>query len=66
MGNPKKQMLIGGSLLVFGWLLIFAMVLDLVPTEIWLNMVAYAITLVGFMIGTIGIVSVIRLSLKEQ
>lgn len=66
MQRTKGQMLIGGTLLVFGWLVTFAMVLELIPSPIWLNMVAYGVTLVGFMIGIIGVVSHIRINLRDN
>lgn len=59
-------MLVGGAMLVVGWLMTFAVVLGILPSYIWLNMVAYAITLVGFMIGIIGVVSQIRLNLSQD
>lgn len=66
MQRTKGQMLVGGVLLVFGWLIIFAMVLELIPSQIWLNMAAYSVTLVGFMIGIIGVVSHIRANLHDN
>ena len=66
MQRTTRQMLVGGTLLVFGWLVTFAMVLKLIPSQIWLNMAAYGVTLVGFMIGIIGVVSHIRITLRNN
>lgn len=66
MQRTTCQMLVGGILLVFGWLVTFAMVLELIPSQIWLNMAAYGVTLVGFMIGIIGVVSHIRITLRNN
>lgn len=66
MQRPKLLMLIGGILLVSGWLVLFAMVLEIIPASIVLNMIAYSVNLVGFMIGIIGVVSQIRLNLRDN
>ena len=59
-------MLVGGTILVIGWLAAFAMGLELIPSHIWLNMVVYSMTLVGFMIGIIGVVNHIRINLRDD
>lgn len=66
MERTKRQMLVGGTLLVIGWLTVFGIVLELIPSSIWLNMVAYGVTLVGFMIGIIGVATNIRMTLKKN
>lgn len=66
MLHPKRQMLIGGTLLVLGWIVTFAIMLEFLPAYIWLNMVAYAVTLVGFILGMIGVGSHIRLTMKHR
>lgn len=66
MRYPKNQMLLGGAMLIFGWLVTFGMVLEVLPVYIWLNVVAYSLTLVGFMIGMLGVVSIIKINLKEH
>lgn len=66
MQQTKRQMLIGGTMLVLGWLVVFAIVLGLIPAHIWLSMAAYSATLIGFMIGIVGVVSHIRTNLRDQ
>ncbi|HHY16359.1 MAG TPA: hypothetical protein GX521_09835 [Firmicutes bacterium] len=66
MDRTKRQMLIGGTLLITGWLTVFGIVLELIPTSIWLNMVAYAVTLVGFTIGIMGVAANIAMNLKKH
>lgn len=66
MGRTKHQMLIGGILLVLSWLVILAMVVELLPSPIWLYMVAYSVSIAGFIIGTIGVTTYIRVNLKKS
>ncbi|HHW71834.1 MAG TPA: ABC transporter permease [Firmicutes bacterium] len=66
MRNTGRQMLIGGIMLVAGWLVIFAGVVGVIPSSIWLNMVMYAVTLFGFMLGMVGAMSHIRTNLRKH
>lgn len=53
-------MIIGGTMLVIGWLVIFAATLYLIPQIIWLELLAYAVTLFGFGLGMVGAISYIK------
>lgn len=66
MMRTKRQMLIGGIMLVGGWLVIFAMVVGVIPSSIWLNLVMYAITLFGFMLGMVGAMTHIKANLIKH
>ncbi|MDI9460121.1 MAG: hypothetical protein QM373_10460 [Bacillota bacterium] len=66
MMRTKRHMLIGGTMLVVGWVVIFAMVLEVIPSPIWLNMVAYAVTIFGFMLGMVGVMTHIRVNLQKH
>lgn len=66
MGRPKRQMLIGGTMVVVGWLAIFAMVLELIPRPIELYMAAYIVSLIGFGIGMFGVATVVRENLRRH
>jgi len=53
-------------MLVAGWLVIFAGVVGVIPSSIWLNMVMYPVTLFGFMLGMVGAMSHIRTNLRKH
>lgn len=65
MNNKSiKSMIVGGVMLVVGWLILMAAVIDVIPRYIWLSFTAYALTLVGFVIGIIGVLSYIKQARK--
>ncbi len=66
MGNPKRQMLIGGAMVILGWLAIWAMVLELIPRPIEAYMAAYIISLIGFGLGMFGVGTVVRDNLRRS
>ena len=59
-------MLIGGTMLVLSWAVIFAMVLELIPRPIELYMIAYAVSVVGFILGTIGASTEMRNNMRKH
>lgn len=59
-------MLIGGALAVVSWLVIFAMVLEILPQHIELYMGAYIVSLVGFAIGMFGAGTAIRENIRKH
>ncbi|MCK9524740.1 MAG: hypothetical protein M0R49_02275 [Limnochordia bacterium] len=66
MGNPKRQMLIGGMMAFLSWLVILAMVVEILPQIIEMYMAAYIVSLVGFAIGMFGAGTVMRENLKRH
>ncbi|HKM43114.1 MAG TPA: hypothetical protein VJZ70_03890 [Limnochordia bacterium] len=66
MRSPKRQMLIGGTMAFVSWLVIFAMVVEILPQHIELYMVAYIVSLVGFAIGMFGAGTAINENIKRQ
>lgn len=52
--------------MLVGWAGIFAAVLELIPAAIPFYMAAYSVTLVGFMVGIVGVVSHIRINLQKS
>lgn len=66
MQRSKRQMLIGGIMLVVGWLTLLAGVVEIIPSFIWLNMVAYALTIVGFLVGMFGAMIHARMNIHKK
>lgn len=58
-------MIIGGSLLVLGWLMLLFNVMKLIPQHIGLMVLAYAFTLVGVTIGLYGVLMYVRRSRND-
>ncbi|NLM41322.1 MAG: DUF2208 family protein [Firmicutes bacterium] len=63
--STERQMLIGGIMLVAGWLVIFLIVLGVIPSLLWLNILMYAVTFFGFMLGFVGAMSHTRANLRK-
>ena len=66
MRSPKRQMLIGGTMAVLSWLVIFAMVLEILPPIIEVYMASYIVSLVGFAIGMFGAGTAIHENIKKH
>jgi len=64
--HTTRLMLIGGTMVVLGWLVIFAMVLEFLPQPIELYMIAYIVSVVGFGIGMFGIGTAVRDNLRKH
>lgn len=54
--NPSRLIMFGGALLLLGVVASFAMVLRLVETTFWFVFLTYAGSVIGGLLGTIGIV----------
>lgn len=63
--NPVRNMIIGGSLLVVGWLLLLFNVMKIIPLDFWLLFLAYGCTVVGMVIGILGVIMYVRRSRKD-
>lgn len=48
------ELIIGITLMITGWLITFLMVLDILPRDFFLSLLAYAISLAGFGLGMHG------------
>jgi hypothetical protein len=66
MRSPKRQILIGGTMAFLSWLVIFAMVVEILPQIIEVYMAAYIVSLVGFAIGMFGAGTVMRENRKRH
>ena len=64
--RTRRQILIGGTLIVLSWLVIFAMVLELLPRPIELYMIAYVVSVIGLIIGMIGMGTEIRDNMRKH
>ncbi|HBG02589.1 MAG TPA: hypothetical protein DDW87_13655 [Firmicutes bacterium] len=66
MRRTTRHILIGAALAVLGWLLIFAMVLELIPRPIELYIAAYAVSFAGFVLGMASVFNEIRENLRRN
>lgn len=66
MSRAKRQMLIGGAFLVLGWLTSLLIVIEVLPAFIWLNLAAYSLIVVGFMVGMIGVFTQARINIDRH
>ena len=66
MLRPKRLMIIGGTMLIISWFVIFGMVLELLPQPLLLYIIAYGVSAAGFVIGTVGVMTQIRIELKDH
>ena len=53
-------MITGGSMLLAGWLILLFTVIEIIPVTVWLPFVAYALSLVGFTVGMVGVIMYMR------
>ncbi len=65
MRTSLRWITVGGILLVIGWLILLAEVIEIIPKYIWLSFVSYAVSLVGFIVGIVGIVMDHRIGRKD-
>lgn len=54
--TPPRMILLGFVLLVLGFVLPFSMLLQILPSTLLLNFVAYLSSLFGLVIGIVGLV----------
>lgn len=55
LSNPLKLIIIGGVLLIIGWIIPLLIVLDLVEPSILLAFAGYAMSVAGLVTGLIGV-----------
>ena len=60
MENPSKLVAIGFGLLIIGVVLPFLMVINLIESTMFLNLVAAASSIAGLTVGFLGIMQVFR------
>jgi len=53
-------------MLVVSWLVIFAMVLELIPQPLELYILAYAVSVAGLFLGTLGASTEIRDNIRKN
>jgi len=58
--ESKHFILIGGVLLVISWVLALLMVIAMVPSTLFLNLVVFSCMLVGMVLGVWGIFNLVR------
>ena len=54
MNNPKRLILIGFLLVLFGFIVPWLMVLDFVKTTLWLSFLVYGAQVSGLILGIMG------------
>jgi hypothetical protein len=54
--DPRVLMVIGFALMVMGVCLPFSMILNIIPSTLFLGFFSYAISFLGLMLGIIGVV----------
>jgi len=54
MTNPKRLILIGFLLVLFGFIVPWLMVLDFVKTTLWLSFLVYGAQVSGLILGIMG------------
>lgn len=64
--HPKRLIVVGFFLVLFGFVAPFLMVLDIVKTTFWLNFLSYGASISGLLLGVIGSAYYVRLSKKER
>lgn len=47
-------------MLLAGWLILLFTVIEIIPVTVWLPFVAYALSLVGFTVGMVGVIMYMR------
>lgn len=55
-----RRIIIGGLLLIVGWLVIMAGTAELIPPHVGLGLLAYALSLFGFLLGLMGTIMYMR------
>lgn len=65
MNVSKRRIIVGGILLLTGWLIILGAVVGIIPQLVWLAFAAYAMTLFGFVIGILGVIMYVQRERKK-
>jgi hypothetical protein len=58
--DSKHFIIIGGVLLVISWVLALLMVIAMVPSTLFLNLIVFSSMLVGMVLGVWGIFNLVR------
>ena len=65
MNHPKRLIIIGFFLVLFGFIVPWLMVLDFVQTTIWLSFLVYGSQISGLILGIMGAAMMAGASKKE-
>ncbi|NPA27261.1 MAG: hypothetical protein GXO36_06665 [Chloroflexi bacterium] len=57
---PRRMLVIAGVLLLLGALLPFLMVIRVLPSRWWLNILSYSATVAGAFLGYLGILTYLQ------
>jgi hypothetical protein len=66
LDHPKRLIVVGFFLVLFGFVAPFLMVLDIVKSTFWLNFLSYGASISGLLLGVIGSAHYARLAKKER
>lgn len=58
--DSKHYIIIGGVLLVISWVLAMLMVIAILPSSLFLNLIVFSSMLVGMVLGMWGIFNLVR------
>lgn len=59
--HPRNMMLIGFVLLLFGFVVPFLMVIQVIPSTFFLNFLSYTASILGLFLGMIGAALYVRI-----
>jgi hypothetical protein len=59
--NPIFLILLGFFLLLFGWVMPLLMLMHVLPSTFFLNFFSYIVSLVGLVLGIVGVAFYVRL-----
>jgi hypothetical protein len=59
--NPIFLILLGFFLLLFGWIMPLLMLMHVLPSTFFLNFFSYIVSLVGLVLGIVGVAFYVRL-----
>jgi hypothetical protein len=63
--NPKRILVIGFILVLFGFVGPFLMVLNILPKTFFLSFLSYGSSIAGLFLGVVGTASMVRIRRKE-
>ncbi len=66
MINPKRLLIIGFVLVVLGVVLPFLMVLQIVPSTFFLNLIAFIASFLGIMLGIVGAMTYVAIHRNRE
>jgi hypothetical protein len=59
--NPIFLIILGFFLLLFGWVMPLLMLMHVLPSTFFLNFFSYIVSLVGLILGVVGVAFYVRL-----